>query len=119
MSIFIDTSCKKKKSDQLCRKVKGDKNVHTRSTNIMIVEQHEKIVYTKIIQPVELKKSFFTAETKQMILGFQTTLTKRILTKVTRIQRQSKFLRIHNVVILTIVLCLFFFAIFNTKTDTD
>ena len=104
MSIFIDTSCKKEKSDQLCRKVKGDKNVHSRSTNVTIVEQHEKIVYTKIIQPVELFFfSFFTAETKQMILGFQTTLTKRILTKVTRIQRQSKFLRIHNLVILTIV----------------
>ena len=52
-AIFIDTSCKKKKSDQLCRKVKGDKNVHSRSTNVTIVEQHEKIVYTKIIQPVE------------------------------------------------------------------
>ena len=59
MSIFIDTSCEKKKSDQLCRKVKGDKNVHTRSTNVMTVEQHEKIVYTKIIQPVELKKTIF------------------------------------------------------------
>ena len=54
MSIFIDTSSKRRKSDQLCRKVKGDKNVHTRSTNVMTVEQHEKIVYTKIIQPVEL-----------------------------------------------------------------
>ena len=51
--------CKKKKSDQLCRKVKGDKNVHTRFTNVMIVEQHEKIVYTKIIQPAELKKKVF------------------------------------------------------------
>ena len=64
MSIFIDTSCKKEKSDQLCRKVKGDKNVHTRFTNVMTVEQHEKIVYTKIIQPVELKKKFFYCRNK-------------------------------------------------------
>ena len=29
VSIFIDTSCKKrKKNDQLCRKGKGDKNVY-------------------------------------------------------------------------------------------
>ena len=59
VAIFIDTSCKKKKSDQLCRKVKGDKNVHTRSTNVMTVEQHEKIVYTKIIQPVGLEYLVF------------------------------------------------------------
>ena len=84
-AIFIDTSCKKKKSDQLCRKVKGDKNVHTRFTNVMTVEQHEKIVYTKMIQPFELKKACFSLQNRhRFYVGFQTTLTKRILTKLTR-----------------------------------
>ena len=70
----------------------------------MIVEQHEKIVYTKIIQPVELKKNdvfFCRNNTDDSNIPHNSNQTN--FDKGNKNSKTIKILRIHNLVILTIV----------------
>jgi hypothetical protein len=58
----------------------------------MTVEQHEKIVYTKLYSLLNKKKAmfFFSAETKQMILGFQTISTLTNFEKSNKMYKDNK-----------------------------